>query len=846
VAVRFQNKRQSARRAAAPSKRSLLGRLFSSTWGRAFLISFTLLATLSAGTFTYFYLKYAAIIEDKLKRGPFANTSMLYASPRPVMIGDQTTPAEIAGYLRRVGYSETNTNRLGWYHVRPDAIEVNPGPESYDQEGAVIKIEGNRVTQLISLRDHTERAQYFLEPELVTNLFDRKREKRKLVRYEDIPKVMINAVLSAEDKHFFQHAGFDPIGIARAILVDIRDRRGTQGASTLTQQLARTLWLGPERGWRRKFPETLITLHLEQKLTKEQIFEDYANAIYLGHNGSFSIHGFAEAANVYLGKDLGDVTAADAALLAGLIQSPIGRNPFRYPDRARARRNVVLAAMRENGYLTEKEYEEAAASPLNVVREAAESSDAPYFVDLVNDTLQNKYQLDLQNNSYRVFTTLDMNLQRDAMEAVRLGIQETDQQWRRRNKKYGTAEFPLAQVALIALDAETGEVKALVGGRNYGLSQLDHAVAKRQPGSSFKPFVYTAAFSAALEEGGKVLTPATTIVDEPTTFEFDDKIYQPANFGDQYHGTVTLRQALAHSMNIPAVKVAEMTGYDKVAATARAAGLNVDIKPTPSVALGAYEVTPLEIAGAYTIFPNGGVFSKPSFIKSIRDQSGASIYESTIDRMPAIDPRVAYIMTSMLQEVIRSGTAAGVRGRGFTLPAAGKTGTSRDGWFAGFTSKLICVVWVGFDDNRDFKLEGARSALPIWTEFMKRAHQHREYRNVHEFDAPEGVVFADIDSESGQLATPSCPKVHSEVFIAGTQPVEFCRLHGGGSHTQIAGWEPVSPPSEKEPVATAEARPTARARVKTITISPAPSPGPQPEAKQGKGFLGRIRDFFRR
>ena len=828
------------------SKRSLLIRFATNPWGRAFLITFLVLSSVSVGVFTFYYHKYAQIIEEKLRNGPFANTSMLYAAPQPVMLGDQTEPSELADYLRRAGYTESNRNRLGWYHVRPDAVEINPGPDAYDGEGAVIKIERGKVAHIISMRDHTERTQYYLEPEPVTNLFDQKREKRRLVRFADIPKVMMNAVLSAEDKHFFQHSGFDPIGIVRAAVVDIQGRRGMQGASTITQQLARTLWLGAERGWRRKIPETMITLHLEQQLTKEQIFEDYANAIDLGHQGSFAIHGFGEAANVYLGKDLNDVNAADAALIAGLIQAPVGRNPFRYPDRARNRRNLVLKAMCDNGYLTEQEYQDAAASPLKVVQGASESTDAPYFVDLVNDTLQNRFQdFDLQSTSYRVYTTLDMNLQRDAVEAVRVGIQETDAQWKRRSKKYGTDEMPLAQVELVVLDAETGKVKALVGGRSYGTSQLNHAVAKRQPGSSFKPFVYTAAFSAALQDGGQVITPATTVVDEPTTFMYDEKPYEPANFGNNYAGTVTLRQALAHSMNIPAVKVAEMVGFDKVAATARAVGLNLDIRPTPSIALGAYEVMPIEIAGAYTVFPNGGILKKPGYIDSIRDQQGRSVFQNQAQDKQAIDPRVAYLMVNMMEEVIRTGTAAGVRGRGFALPAAGKTGTSRDGWFAGFTSKLICVVWVGFDDNRDFKLEGARSALPIWTEFMKRAHQHRQYRNVHEFEAPEGVVTADIDAENGLLATPGCPKVRSEVFIAGTQPVEACRLHGGG-RTQVAGWDPVSPAAERNPVVTAEsARPApAAAPVTSISITPATPPQPEPE-KKSRGFFGRLKDIFK-
>ena len=833
--------------AAKPSspRRALLLRFVGSPWGRAFLISFLVVGTLSVGVFTYYYSKYARIIEDKLRNGPFANTSMLYAAPQPVMVGDQTQVTEITDYLQRAGYTESNRNRLGWYHVRPDAVEINPGPEAYDGEGAVIKIEGGRVSHIISLRDQSERTEYDLEPEPITNLFDQKREKRRLVRFADIPKVMVDAVLSAEDKHFFQHAGFDPMGIARAVLVDIKDRRGSQGASTLTQQLARTLWLGPERGWQRKIPETLITLHLEQQLTKQQIFEDYANAIYLGHQGSFSIHGFGEAASVYLAKDLSQVTAADAALLAGLVQSPIGRNPFRYPDRARVRRNLVLRAMRENGYLSEQEYQDAAASPLRVVQGAAESTDAPFFVDLVDETLQSRFQdYDFQNNSFRVYTTLDMTLQRDAVEAIRIGIQETDNQWKHRSKKYGTDEMPLAQVAMVVLDTETGKVKALVGGRSYANSQLNHATAKRQPGSSFKPFVYTAAFSAALTDGGQVITPATTVEDEPTTFMYDDKPYEPADFGGEYAGTVTLRRALAHSLNIPAVKVAEMVGYDKVAATARAVGLNLDIRPTPAIALGAYEVMPIEIAGAYTVFPNGGVLKKPGYIDTIRSQDGRVVYQNMPQEKQAIDPRVAYLMTNMMEEVLRTGTAAGVRGRGFVLPAAGKTGTSRDGWFAGFTSKLICVVWVGFDDNRDFKLEGARSALPIWTEFMKRAHQHREYRNVHEFEAPEGVVTADIDADNGLLATPGCPKVRSEVFIAGTQPVEACRLHGGG-RTQVAGWDPVAPASaeQRNPVVAQTGKPAA-APVTSISITPATPPQAE-QPKKSRGFFGRLKDIFK-
>ena len=439
-------------------KKTLFARFLLNPWGKAFLITLALSVTLGMGLFTFYYVKYSRLIEEKLKAGPFAKPSLLYAAPRPIRLGDDANGEALAEYLRRCGYSDSISSRMGWYKVRPDAIEINPGPDSYNEEGAVIKIDGGKITGVISLRDHSERNEYFLEPELITNLFDRKREKRRIVRYQDIPKVMINALLSAEDKHFFQHAGFDPIGIMRALWVDLKDRRNRQGASTITQQLARTIWLGTERGWRRKIPETLITLHLEQRLSKEEILEYYANSIDLGHQGSFSITGFGEAAQVYFGKDLTQIGLPEAAMLAGLIQAPQLRNPFRYPERAKARRNIILNAMFENGYITAKELASGNEEPIVLAKEPVETNYAPYFVDLVADTLQTRFQEhDFQNNAFRIYTTLDMNLQRDAVDAVRAGIVETDQQWKRRSKKYGTEEMPLAQVALIALDAKTGK-----------------------------------------------------------------------------------------------------------------------------------------------------------------------------------------------------------------------------------------------------------------------------------------------------------------------------------------------------------------------------------------------------
>ncbi len=803
-------------------------------------------------TFTFYYVRYSRLIDRKLKGGPFQSTSMVFSAPRTVSVGDEIMPAEVIAQLRRSGYGESSGNRMGWYHVRPDnAVEIFPGPDSYfDDEAGVLKFSGARVSQIISLRDNTQRVQYLLEPELMTNLSDRNREKRRLVKYADIPKVLVDAVVSAEDKRFWQHAGFDPLRVLKVAYLDLKERRLEAGASTLSMQLARMFWLTPQKTWRRKAAEVLITLQLEQKLSKEEIFEFYANQVPLGQQGSFAIHGFGEAARAYFGKDIRSLMLPEAALLAGLIQQPSRRNPYRHPDRALERRNVVLGLMRENGYISDQQYEEAVKSPLALAAREMESSEAPYFVDLVNDELQSDFgDYDFQSNSYRVYTTIDLNLQRAASEAVRVGMAEVDQRLSRRRWPKGQ-QPPQAQCALVALDPETGAIKALVGGRDYGISQLNRALAKRQPGSSFKPFVYAAALNTGISGGPQVFTPATMLLDEPTTFWYDAKPYSPANFKNEYHGEVTLRDALAKSMNIPTVKLGEMVGFDTVENLAKKAGMNLSIRPTPAIALGAYEVTPIEISGAYTVFVDQGQYVKPNWISLIRDRQGSVLYSYKPERHAVLDPRVAYLMTNLMEEVLRSGTGAAVRARGFVLPAAGKTGTSHDGWFAGFTSKLICVVWVGFDDNRELGLEGAHSALPVWAEFMKRAHQNREYRNVRDFEAPDGVVSVEIDPLSGQVATPLCPNPRTEVFISGTQPVEICRLHGGGQ-TRVASWETPQQPQQVAPPAVSGSQQPSVVHLpapsvgQRASLEPPPA-GPQQDKAKEKEKDKKKGGFFRR
>ncbi len=812
--------------------------------GKVSLALLAVVVTLGSITLSYYYFHFARLIEEKLAAGPIGNTAMLFAAPNRIAKGDEATIEEIVEELQRAGYTEARGNRIGWYHVRPDAVEIFPGRESFAPgEDAVILFDGGRVSTIISLRDNTERTIYYLEPELVTNLFDRNREKRRLVRFGDLPKVLVNAILAAEDKRFFQHAGFDPIRVVKAAWVTWFRGDRVEGASTLTMQLAGDLWLDRrQRTYRRKAAEVLITLHLERKLSKEQIFEYYANQIYLGHIGSFAVHGFGQGAQAYFGKDVRQLTLPEAALLAGLPRGPGLYNPFRNPERALNRRNWVLSQMLEQEMITEREYGVAVASPLGVVQGASDAGDAPYFVDLVNQWLRQQYdEHDFQSNSYRVYTTLDMNLQREAVEAVRVGLAEIDERCRKLGR---TADkgWPEVQVALVALDPHTGEVKALIGGRSYAQSQLNRALAKRPPGSVFKPFVYAAALNTAVEGGPVVMTPLTKVVDEPTTFWYDDKPYEPSAYKDKYYGEVSLRTALAKSLNVPTVKIAEQIGYDAVVEIAQRAGLNMNIQPTPAVALGSYEVTPLEIAGAYTMFAHAGEVLKPHSIRRIRDQNGTILYEHHPEMRPALDPRVAYLMVDLMQEVLRSGTGIRTRLMGFTLPAAGKTGTSHDGWFAGFTSELLCVVWVGYDDYRDIRLEGAQTALPIWTEFMKRAHRHRAYRKAKPFEPPDGVITVNIDPESGKLAAAGCgPEPRPEVFIAGTQPLELC----DGASARVAGWELSAP--EAPPAATA--KPGGKRTRAALASSPRrvelEQPPEEGRKKKKKSFFGRLLDIFR-
>jgi penicillin-binding protein 1B len=822
-----------------------LVRFLMSPIGKTILGLFFVIFTVAGFTFTYFYVQYAKVIDQKLRGGPFTATSKIFAAPEIIAVGDPGTPTEIAASLRRAGYSESRNNPVGSYNVHLDSVEIFPGPESYfKQEPGVVHFAKDHITRIVALGDNTDRPQFSLEPELLTNVYDKNREKQRIVHYSDIPPVLIHAILSVEDKRFFSHAGFDPLRIIRSVMVDVKEGRNAQGGSTLTMQLAKSLFLTQERTWKRKLPEIMITLQLEQRLTKQEILELYVNQIDLGRRGSFEIRGFGEAARAYFGKDLHSLSLEQTATLAGMLNNPSIYNPFRHADRALERRNLVLALMRTNLYITDREYAVAIDKPISVATPEAESSEAPYYVDMVNDELTQRFEdYDFKGQSDRIYTALDLNLQRAAAQAIKIGMQNVDDQIKKQRRFKGMTP-PLPQCALIAMDPHTGQILALVGGRNYGASQLNHVLAKRQPGSIFKPFVYAAAMNTAITGGTRTLTPATTVVDEPTTFWYDGKPYEPSNFGQKFYGVVTLRQALAHSMNIATIKVAEMVGYGAVVSLAHKAGINSDTHATPSVALGSYDATPMEMAGSYTLFANGGVYIKPSFLDKVTEPNGTAIYEHKAETKQVLDPRVNYLMVSMMEEVLRSGTGAGVHALGFNLPAAGKTGTSHDGWFAGFTSNLLCIVWVGFDDYKQLDLEGARSALPIWAEFMRRAAEFRAYRDVKYFQPPSGVVSIQIDPESGMPATAQCPKKINEFFISGTEPVGSCPLHGGSSldNTNVSGWDTPAPSGSqpRPPAGKTFNMPPNETSTAADQVAEAPDSANPQEPKKKKGFFGRI------
>lgn len=804
---------------------------------------------LFAIVFGYYYHKYQKVVDARLASGHiFANVSQIYAAPREIRNGQKYTAAAIAADLRRAGYNANS--QLGTYQLNGDRIFIKPGPHSYHStDGATIDTTGGTV-QKITAENGAGLAAYELEPQLITALSeDKNRTKRRMLSYADIPPKLVQAVTSIEDRNFFEHGGINYGRIIKCGVTDILTGRRRCGGSTLTQQLAKNLFLTPEKSLQRKMVELLITFQLEARFTKQQIFEMYANEINLGHRGSYDINGFGEASQAFFGKDLKQIDTAEYALLAGMIQRPSRLDPYRHPERAIERRNIVLDSMVETGAISASEANRAKAEPLHLAPPNVDASEAPYFVDLVHDQLVQRIgDQDLAHQDLRIYTSLDPDLQAAASAAVETGIKNVDEIVRKQHGK-STASITWPQVALIALNPHTGQVLALVGGRNYGTSQLNHAVAKRPTGSIFKPFVYATAYNSSLNgtslgEGG-VFTALTQLSDVPTTFTFDHgrQTYTPNNFKGDFRGDVTAAYALAHSLNNATIQLGEMVGFDNVAALARASGV-ASARGTPSVSIGAYDATPLDMAGAYTVFANNGVHLTPWMLASVRNPNGDIVSDFSPEAKQVLDPRVAYLTQALLEGTLNYGTPAGaVRGHGFTAPAAGKTGTSHDAWFAGYTSNLLCIVWVGNDDYTDIKIEGAHAAAPIWTEFMKHAIQLPQYSDVKPFSPPEGITTVRIDKATNLLSDSSCPDNSLSLsFLDGTAPVNSCgqmsespqnfiqKIFGIGEHPTPQQAQPPLLPGAPSHSAASPASPTNNG-----------TPGStQPEQPKKKNFFQKI------
>jgi penicillin-binding protein 1B len=766
--------------AGASKKRAAKGGRGSRRRGRGWkfylVLAVALPVLLLSAVTTYYYITLARLIDARM-HGEFQRADpRIFARPFDVRRGQALTPRLLVDRLNDLGYAQrTQAERPGEFTIGRDTILVVPRDGAargklhrihFVAQGKAKELTSIDFIETVAGGEKSD--QLALDTPLITALVTSGREKRRDVPLAQIPPRVVQAVLAIEDRRFYDHPGIDPIAIVGATMKYVLGREDyLRGASTLTQQLVKNTFLTQERTLQRKLQEWLMAVALERRLSKEEVLALYLNDVWLGQRGSFAIHGVPEAARIFFGKDIANVSLSEAATIAGVIQSPPRHSPFTNPERSKERRNVVLAAMADSGFITADAATRASREPMAVAARSLEN-EAPYFVDLVSQELQDRYKV---AGAVDVYTTLDLHLQKLAQDAVREGLVRVDEILAKRKRQR-------AQAALVAIDPRTGEILALVGGRSYNQSQFNRAInANRQPGSVFKPFVFLAAFEQALEQGRTDITPASVVIDEPTTWEFNQQTWTPANYDGEYEGPITLRRALALSRNIVTIKVAEAAGYDHVAGLWRRVGAGTPPRPYPSIALGVFEVTPLQVATAYTLFANGGTM-KPAIPISRIVSDGRDIPVRTDATRAVARPDTTFLVTNMLRSVINEGTGAGARAAGFALDAAGKSGTTndlRDAWFVGFTPELLTVVWVGLDDNQPVGLTGTQAALPIWTAFMSRALSGRP--NVT-FEAPDGITFAEIDRDTGMLALPTCPRAFTEAFIQGTEPLQLCQLHG--------------------------------------------------------------------
>ncbi len=698
--------------------------------------------------------------------------SRVYARPLALSPGQSIGADAVTAHLSRVGYRRIDEAGLvGTGEFAVDGSRVVVGrrsfryPDGLEPEGIVsLGFDGDRL-ESSTAADGAFLDGVFLEPEVVGSLFGEEEEDRIRVPLEKIPELVQTAVLVTEDRRFAYHPGVDPIRIAGAALQNAREGKVVEGGSTLTQQLVKNVYLSPERTFSRKLREMGIALWISLRYAKSEVLEAYLNQIYLGQDGGRAIHGVARAATFYFGKDVGELGAAEAALLAGMIRAPSALSPFRSPERAKARRDLVLGLLLEDGAIDEAAHAAAVAAPLGVRREERPPRFAAHYVDFVRGRLQRRFAEDeLERDGFDVFTTLDGTFQRAAENAVARGIRDLERGYPLLRRK----KSPL-QAALVALDPKTGDVVAWVGGRDYATAPFDRArLARRQPGSVFKPLVALAAFTSP---GARRFTLATILEDEALRIQVEGKIWSPTNHDGKHRGPVTLRAALEDSLNVPFARLGMEVGLVHVAETARDAGVTSPLRPIPSLSLGAFEMTPLEVATAYGALASGGIHHEPRTTLAVVEPNGRARRGDPLSERRVFGEAETYLVTAALQGAVDRGTGKTLRRLGVKGPLAGKTGTTndfRDAWFVGYTPNLVVAVWVGFDDGARVGLTGARAALPIVARFMKEAFPRGALRP---FPEPPGLVTARVHPGSGLLATERCPG-SPEIFLPGTPPTQ--------------------------------------------------------------------------
>lgn len=740
-------------------------------WGKYFVIAFLLLGA---------YLLYLdRLIVNRFETRRWNLPSRIYSDAFPLYNNKEVSANELQDRLTHLGYHQISDTpaHFGEYRQNGNSFEIFLHSFDYPHENfqgypISFQIEDNHIMRLEKLKGGENIKLVNLEPELIASIFDEKMEDRTFVSIKDIPETLIKAVILIEDERFYSHFGVDPIGIARAFVTNVLHVRLMQGGSTLTQQMVKNFFLTQDRTLARKINEMFMALLVEMRYSKQDILEVYLNEIYFGQRGNVSVTGVEEASQLYFSKHVGQLTIDECALLAALIRSPGLYSPFNKPESALSRRNLVLDRLTENKVIIKKDYEDAKGRPLPKRQPVTKSSRPTYFVDYVQQQLKDQFSQDiLSSEGLRIFTTLDMHLQRAARKSVKTWLNKLETQ--RDALKKNAAAGKYLEGALIALQPKTGFIRAYVGGRDYTKSQFDIlSLAYRQPGSTFKPFVYLAALDPNLNQ--KPFTLSSFLNDNPLVVKTGAGNWKPQNYDKKFHGDVPLRQALAHSYNVATAWLAQQVGLEKIVDLAQKAGMSDTLKPYASLALGAFEVRPIDMAQAYTIFSNAGVRSQPIAIRRVVTAKGEVLEKKSMNMEEVCSPDAIYLTNKALEGVFDYGTAASARTLGFNKIAAGKTGTTsdyKDSWFVGFTPDLLALSWVGYTDNSATNLSGATGALPIWTDFMKTALDSKSDRD---FKPTDKIIIVPIDKNTGLVGKKSCGEMNDEYFIEGTEPKEYC------------------------------------------------------------------------